>query len=145
MRRHAASALLVLVPAVLSLAGCASGSPSAARQVPAARMERTGQSQIYSVVLTPLGAQRIGIQTAPAVASGKRIVIPFQALLYEPDGRTVVYTKTATDTYTRQFINVADINGDQVAVSAGLRAGALVVTAGAEELLGVQNGVGVEE
>jgi hypothetical protein len=107
-------------------------------------MERVGHSKVFSVVLTPLGAQRIGIQTAPA-AGGKQVRVPFRALLYEPDGRTVVYTKTAADAYTRQFVTVADITGDQVLISQGLAAGARVVTVGAEELLGVQDGVGAEE
>jgi hypothetical protein len=107
-------------------------------------MVRTGATGVLSVVLTPLGASRIGIQTTPSVASRKLVIVPFQALLYEPDGRTVVYTRTGTYTYTRQFVTVAAINGNQVLVSAGLPAGTPVVTVGAEELLGVQNGVGVQ-
>lgn len=143
-RPRVASALLISVFAIPALAGCGSGSPAPARQIPPARMERAGNGGVLSVVLTPLGARRIGIQTAPAVARGKKILVPFQALLYEPDGRTVVYTRTGADTYTRQFITVAAISGDQVVVSQGLPAGAQVVTVGAEELLGVQNGVGVQ-
>jgi hypothetical protein len=144
-RRQAASALLVPVLAVLGLAGCARGGPSAAPEVPQAQMEHLGQNKALSVVLTPLGARRIAIQTAPAVASGRRVLIPVRALLYEPDGRTVVYTKTAAYAYTRQFITVTVITSSQVVVTSGLSAGAQVVTEGAEELLGVQNGVGVEE
>jgi hypothetical protein len=143
-RRRAASALLIGVFAVLGVAGCGGSSPPPARQIPPARMERAGTSGVLSVVLTPLGAQRIGIQTTPSVTARNLVVVPFQALLYEADGRTVVYTRTGTDTYTRQFITVAAINGNQVLVSSGLPAGAQVVTVGAEELLGVQNGVGVQ-
>lgn len=143
-RRRAASVLLIGVFAVTGVAGCSSGSPPPARPVPPARMVRTGAAGVLSVVLTPLGAQRIGIQTAPSVAAKKLIIVPFQALLYEPDGRTVVYTRTGTYTYTRQYVTVATINGNQVLVSAGLPAGVPVVTVGAEELLGVQNGVGVQ-
>jgi hypothetical protein len=107
-------------------------------------MARTGAAGVLSVVLTPLGAQRIGIQTAPSVAAKKLVAVPYQALLYEPSGQTVVYTRTGTYTYTRQYVTVATINGNQVLVSAGLPAGVPVVTVGAEELLGVQNGVGVQ-
>jgi hypothetical protein len=108
-------------------------------------MERLGPNKAFSVVLTPLGARRIGIRTAPVIASGKRVVIPVQALLYEPDGATVVYTRTSADAYTRQFISVVAIIANRVIVRQGVAAGAQVVTVGAEELLGVQNGVGVEE
>ena len=43
--------------------------------------------------------------------------------------------------YKRQ---VEGITGDSVYISSGLTPGMSVVTTGAEELLGVQNGVGVE-
>ncbi|HTA09732.1 MAG TPA: hypothetical protein VK836_14530 [Streptosporangiaceae bacterium] len=105
-------------------------------------MEQVGGN--LSVVLTPLGASRLGLRTAPATAVGTQTIVPVQALLYEPDGQTAVYTKTGTLSFTIQFITVAAINGTQVVVSQGLSAGTVVVTQGAEELLGVQNGVGVE-
>ena len=118
-RRWAAPALLIGVFAVIAVTGCSS-SPPPARQVPPARMERTGATGVLSVVLTPLGAQRIGLQTAPSVADQKLVIVPFQALLYEPSGRTAVYTRTGTYTYTRQYVTVAAINGNQVLVSSGL-------------------------
>ena len=140
--RSAAWAVIVAAAVLAALTGC--GSASTPGQAPQARMASAGPHGAPSVVLTPLGAQRIGIQTAPSVAAKKLIIVPFQALLYEPDGRTVVYTRTGTYTYTRQYVTVASINGNQVLVSAGLPAGVPVVTVGAEELLGVQNGVGVQ-
>jgi hypothetical protein len=105
-------------------------------------MERVGSR--LSVVLTPLGASRLGLQTAPASAAGTQTIVPYQALLYEPDGQTAVYTRTGALSFTIRFITVAAINGNQVVVSRGLAPGTVVVTQGAEELLGVQNGVGVE-
>ena len=105
-------------------------------------MERVGPN--LSVVLTPLGASRLGLETAAAMQVGKQTVVPAQALLYEPDGQTAVYTKTGTLSFTIQFITVDVINGNLVVVSQGLAPGTVVVTQGAEELLGVQNGVGVE-
>ena len=66
------------------------------------------------------------------------------ALLYEPNGQTAVYVKTGALIYTLQLITVATINGNQVVVSSGLAPGTVVVTQGGEELLGVQNGIGVE-
>lgn len=105
-------------------------------------MEQIGGN--LSVVLTPLGASRLGLRTAPATAAGTQTIVPVQALLYEPDGQTAVYTETGTLSFTIQFITVATINGSHVLVSQGLAPGTVVVTQGAEELLGVQNGVGVE-
>jgi multidrug efflux pump subunit AcrA (membrane-fusion protein) len=105
-------------------------------------MEQVGPN--HSVVLTQLGASRLGLQTAVATASGIDTVIPYGALLYEPTGQTAVYTKTGALSYTIQFVTVATINGNQVVISQGLAPGIVVVTKGAEELLGVQNGIGVE-
>lgn len=141
-------ALLVIAAAgaTAGAAGC-SGSSVTAQQAPPAAMERVGHSPVYSVVLSPAGAQRIGVQTAQvaAVRPGQPATrIPYAALLYEPDGRTAVYVNTAPLVYTRYYVSVDAIVGNQVYLGSGLTPGMKVVTAGAEELLGVQNGVGVE-
>jgi Flp pilus assembly protein CpaB len=147
-RIHTGKALAVLgvlamLAAMLGLAGCASSS-STAPQGPTARMERLGSGKVESVVLTPLGAARIGVQTAVATASPAGTAVPYSALLYEPNGATAVYVNTGALDYTRYFVTVAAINGNQVYLSSGLQPGEKVVSVGAEELLGVQNGVGVE-
>jgi hypothetical protein len=65
--------------------------------------------------------------------------------VYEPAGDPAVYVATGPLTYTRYLVPVTVINGQTVYLKPGsLPAGAVVVTQGAEELLGVQNGVGEE-
>jgi hypothetical protein len=142
VRGRAAAALAAAAVSCAGLSACASAGVGKAHQKPPARMVQTGKTR--SVLLTPLGAKRIGIQTAQSAIKDNKIVVPFSALLYEPDGRTAVYVQTGPLTYTRYFIKVADITAGQVFVAKGLKAGQPVVTVGAEELLGVQNGVGVE-
>jgi multidrug efflux pump subunit AcrA (membrane-fusion protein) len=96
-------------------------------------------------VLTQLGKQRIGLQTAPVgTGPGGRATFPYSALLYEPNGTPAVYVSTGQLTFLRHYVKVAAINGNTVIVASGLTPGQSVVTAGAEELLGVQNGVGEE-
>lgn len=129
---------------IAGLAGCAHAASTSAPPAPPARMEHIGHSQSLSVVLTPLGARRIGIETARAVASGPLIGIPYGALLYEPDGQAAVYVKVSALVYTRRFVTVSTVNGDRVMLAGGVQPGTEVVTQGGEELLGVQNGVGVE-
>lgn len=141
-RRPRATSYIVAAAAMAMLAGCGPSSTGGGQQAPPARMERVGPN--LSVVLTPIGAQRLGLQTGLATAAGKRTIVPAQALLYEPNGQTAVYVKTGALSFTIQFITVVVINGNQVVVSHGLAPGTVVVTVGAEELLGVQNGVGVE-
>ena len=128
--------------ALAALAGCASTSAGDDNPPPAARMERAGPHGALSVVLTPVGAQRAGIATAVAGPAGRgRAVVPDSALLYQPDGSSVIYTVTGPLTYTLATVDVASISGSQVYLS-GLAPGTTVVTTGGEELLGVQDGVG---
>ena len=135
--------------AVAALAGChgtttTTSSAGEGAGQPSARMERTGPNGALSVVLTRLGAQRAGIVTAAAGTAGQgRAVVPDSALLYQPDGSSVIYTVTGPLTYTLATVGVASIQGSQVYLT-GLKPGTTVVTVGGEELLGVQDGVGVQ-
>jgi multidrug efflux pump subunit AcrA (membrane-fusion protein) len=144
MRQPGFAALFLSVAFVITgLTGCGHAA-STEPQVPPARMEHIGPGDALSVVLTPLGASRIAIKTAPAIADGQLVVVPYGALLYEPDGQTAVYVKVTGLIYTRRFVTVGTINGNDVMLTGGLQPGIVVVTQGGEELLGVQNGVGVE-
>jgi hypothetical protein len=147
----------MLVALVSLLAGgtaaCGGSSPAGPAQPPVAKLEHIGASQVASIVLTALGAQRIGIQTGSVAAlarrsqptrSGASAMIPYAALVYEPDGAPVVYTNPSPGVFTRAPVSVAYIAGDSVYVSRGPAPGTRIVTVGAEELLGVENGVGVE-
>ena len=92
------------------LAGCGPSSTSGGHEVPPARVERIGPN--LSVVLTPLGLERVGLQTATATATALRnlTTVPVGALLYEPNGQTAVYVKTGALIYTLQLITVATIS-----------------------------------
>jgi hypothetical protein len=139
--------LLIITAAAAALAvstGCA-GTSAAPGQPPPARMENVGPHGAPSVVLTALGASRAGIQTGVAALAdgGRQAMVPSSALLYQPDGSSVVYTVTGQLTYTLVPVAVASIQGSQVYLT-GLAPGTAVVTVGGEELLGVQDGVGVQ-
>lgn len=125
-------------------AGCAPTSSSDQSPPPTASLQDTPGSPVPSIVLTPLGKQRIGLQTAPVGDAGGKVTFPYSALLYEPDGTAAVYVPTGQLTFLRHFVKVAAINGSTVVVTSGVTPGQSVVTTGAEELLGVQNGVGEE-
>ena len=142
LTRSAAWAVIAAAAALAALAGC--GATSAAGEPATARMAHTGPHGALSVVLTPLGAQRVGVQTVAAAAAARgQTVVPYSALLYQPDGASVVYTVTGPLTYTLATVGVASMQGSRVYLT-GLTPGTAVVTVGGEELLGVQDGVGVE-
>jgi hypothetical protein len=140
--RSAAWAVIAAAAVLAALTGC--GSSSAPGEPPTARLAHAGPHGALSVVLTPLGEQRVGVRTAAAAAAGRgRTMVPYSALLYQPDGGSVVYTVTGPLTYTLATVSVASMQGSQVYLT-GLTPGTVVVTVGGEELLGVQDGVGVE-
>jgi len=145
VNRRTGRAALACAVATVALAATAAGCSSSSGEAPpppTAQLERTSHG--LSVVLTPLGAQRIALRTGQAAAApGGELAVPYDALVYEPSGDPAVYVATGTLTYTRYLVPVVVINGQTVYLKpGGLPAGAVVVTQGAEELLGVQNGVG---
>ena len=143
MDRFSRSVVLLIIVAVTVLAGCGKTDPAASPPAPA--HVKVGNHGTVSVVLTPQGAQRAGLQTAVAAsaARGRQAVVPYSALLYQPDGSSVIYKVTGPLTYTLVPVAVASIQGNEVYLT-GLAPGTAVVTVGGEELLGVQDGVGVQ-
>lgn len=143
MTGRAALACAAAAALATTAAGCSS-SGSTASPPPTAQLERTSHG--LSVVLTPLGARRIALRTGLATAAaGGQVAVPYDALVYEPAGEPAVYVATGPLTYTRYLVPVTVIAGQTVYLKPGiLPANATVVTQGAEELLGVQNGVGEE-
>lgn len=142
-RRALASA--AVLAAVTAATGCASAGAADPSAPPAARMVHLGGSKDPSVVLSPAGARRIGVQTAKvAGGSSGDLRFPYSALVYEPDGTPAVYVSVGPLEYTRYFVTVDSISGGTVYVRSGVRNGMNVVIQGAEELLGAQNGVGEE-
>jgi hypothetical protein len=133
-------AVAVVLGAVLS--GCGS---SAQPTIPASGVlvNHTATSP-GQIILSQLGAQRIGVQTAPAQAApkaGARIVIPYSAVIYDPSGKTYAFTNTLPFTYVEVPISIDHIAGNYAYLTRGPKPGAKVVTVGAEELYGVQTGV----
>ena len=143
MNRFSRSTALLIIVVVAGLAGCGRTTAPASQPPPAHVAE--GSHGTVSVVLTSQGAQRAGIQTAVAARGALRgqAVIPYSALLYQSDGSSVIYTVTGPLTYTLVPVAVASIQGNDVYLT-GLAPGTAVVTVGGEELLGVQDGVGVQ-
>ena len=133
-----------LIGAVLLARG--GNSPAAApppdeQPVKVVKIEGTSLSRL---VLSKAAAGRLGIQTAAVTArpgDAARKVVPYAAVLYDPDGKTFVYKSPSALTYVRSPIAVRSIAGDQAILDSGPAAGTAVVTVGAAELLGAEYGV----
>ena len=118
-------------------------------------------------MLSELGAERIGLQTAraqgipappPIVTTsvgplgvthnvvkqqsrGAAVSIPYASVVYDPSGRTYTFVAVGKLTYVETPISIASISGKTAYLRRGPRAGAQIVSTGAEELYGVQTGV----
>ena len=136
--KRSLAAIVVLLGAVI--AGCGS---TAAPSVPAsAVLVNAGPKSPGQVILSALGAQRIGVQTALVQdAHRSTVVVPYSAVIYDPSGKPYVFTNIRPLTYVEVPITVQRISGNSAYLTAGPPAGAKVVTVGAEELYGVQTGV----
>src|SRR5262249_7323984 len=137
-------ALLTVLPVALAAAGCGGGADRESARP--AVVEHVKGSNAERVRPTAEASRRIGIRAAVVkrVGSGAQVVIPYTALLYDPDGNTWTYTNPAPLVFERRNIKVASIDGNLVLLSSGPRAGTKVVTEGATEIWGVEYG-GIQE
>ena len=137
----------------LAAAGC--GGSTHVRVQAAARLIHTPGSSSSKIVLSAVGAQRIGLVTAtarrvsaPKPAKGKKapsagpsVIIPASAVIYDPSGKTYAFVVVGHLTYQEVPVQVDNMTATSAYLRSGPRAGASVVSRGAEELYGVQTGV----
>ena len=141
---------------VVALAGC--GTTHYAAPPVSGRLVGVAGSQSGQIQLSALGAQRIGLQLAPAgrvappkprhhgkgapaPSSSGNVTVPFSAIVYAPDGDTFAFARTGPLTYEEMPIVVDHISGDSAYLKKGPKPGTEIVSVGAEELYGVQTGV----
>jgi hypothetical protein len=142
-RRLATTLALLAIPLLATACG---GTPAEEASVESAVTKQVPGTDIVRVELSADAAERLGVRTV-AVRSdpmSSRAVIPYAAVLYDPDGSTWTYASPARLVYQRKDISVARIQGDAAVLSRGPPVGTVVVTAGATEIWGVEYG-GIEE
>jgi hypothetical protein len=132
-----ACASLVLISAGVSLFACSDSLETASHYEPA-RLEPIKGTEVKRVEFSAEGAKRVGLQTAEIRANGQRKVIPYAAVIYDPEGNTYTYTSSERLTFVRQEIEIDRVNGDRVVLSEGPPAGTEVVTVGAAEVYGTE-------
>lgn len=150
VRRWNLCVAAVLIVAVLPLAACQRGEDEAAAggEEPAVVEPVEGSEDLFRVTLTADAAERLDVQTTAVRVVGngarQRTVIPYSAVLYEPDGETWTYTSPESLTFVRAPIVVETIEEDRAVLSEGPPAGTKVVTVGVAELFGAENGIGAD-
>jgi uncharacterized protein YbjT (DUF2867 family) len=134
---RAACAGLVLIAAGVSLSAC-SDSPETASNYEPAKLEPIKGTEVKRVKFSAEGAKRVGVQTTAIRQNGQGKVIPYAAVIYDPEGNTYTYTSPERLTFVRQEIEIDRVNGDRVVLSDGPPAGTEVVTVGAAEVYGTE-------
>nr|AGS49738.1 hypothetical protein [uncultured bacterium esnapd14] len=139
--------VLALIALGLALGGCAAegfAEPPAGDKP--ANVEAIAGSSLKKITLAEKASQRLGIKTAAVATStvdGQQLTtVPYGALLYDPAGKTWVYTNPQPLVFVRHEVTVVRIAKDIVLLSAGPPAGTQVVTVGVAELYGAEVGVG---
>ena len=143
LRRLTLGLLPAVVIGAFLLAGCGGQGGDESAATPAV-VEQVKGTELNRITLTPEAAKRLDVRTEAARSNGKRTVIPYAAVLYDPDGKTWTYTSPQHLVFVRKDVSVDRIDGDSATLTAGPPAGTAVVILGADELWGVEYG-GIEE
>jgi len=133
--------VILLILAVLLLVACSQAQEETPEEESdSAQVEHLEGPNPSRIVLSEDAAQLLDIQTAPVheeqVNGTQRTVLPYAAVLYDPEGNTWTYTNSEPLTYVRQPISVDRIEGDIAVLLDGPASGTEVVTIGATELYG---------
>jgi len=140
--RRARLACAIGVVAASPFAGCSEvETESSTGYEPSALEPVKGSPDLQRVSFTAEGARRIGLRTASVRRSAGHRVVPYAALLYDPEGNTYVYTSPRPLVYLRAEVRVARVDGDRVLLSEGPRVGTEIVTVGAAEVYGTEREV----
>ena len=139
LRARLLIAVFVLAGAALPLAGCEEVETEASHGYePSSVEEVKGKEELKIVKFTAEGAKRTGVRTERVREESGRTIVPYAALLYDPEGKTYVYVTSKPREYVRERVKVDRIEEDRVLVSEGPRPGTDVVTVGAAEVYGTE-------
>jgi hypothetical protein len=134
-RRLGAS--LALVACALAVGAC-DEVPSNLRESQPYKVEGPEDAAIKTVKMDDATAALLPVRVAEVGTQGDRKVVPHNAVIYNPDGGSFVYTKPAAETYIREPIDIVRVKGDDATLSKGPSAGTKIVTTGSAELLATE-------
>lgn len=125
------------------LTACGGENASEAEnEVKPATVEAVAGTNLHRVILTAEAAKRLDIQMAPvAIAVIKGVqhnVVPYSAIIYDPDGKAWVYKKIGPLTFIRTPIVIDTIENNLVSLTDGPPLGTEVVKVGVSELYGTE-------
>jgi multidrug efflux pump subunit AcrA (membrane-fusion protein) len=128
---------LALLASGLVLSGCQQ-EPSTKVDSQPFTLEPIEGTDLQRVRLAAHVARKIDLQTAEVRARGKQRVVPHAAVIYNPEGKSFVYTVPKPLTYVRAPIAVRQAVDERAILAEGPPAGTKVVTVGAAQLLAIE-------
>lgn len=133
--------VVVLTISGLQLSACQKQHEAHHTEHPA-EIVKTPGSDLHHVVLSERAIERIDLKTDHVREQGKYKVVPYSSLVYDPHGRTWIYTSPKPRTFVRYSVDVDYIEGDLVFLNDGPAAGTIVASVGVAELYGTEFEVG---
>jgi hypothetical protein len=128
---------LVALAAGLTVSAC-SEVESNLRETYPYKVEPIKGSDVQRVRMEDKTAALLPVETTTVRRVGKRKVVPHEALIYNPDGDSFVYTKPKAETYVRAPVKLIRVDGGEAVLSDGPNAATTIVTTGAAELLATE-------
>jgi hypothetical protein len=138
---------VVTIASGFALTACGRSTAAHKTEHPAEIVKIEG-SDLSRVTLTARAVERIDLRTDQvreervASASAPRRVVPYSALIYDPQGVTWVYTSPEPRTFVRHRVDVDHIDGDTAVLKDGPPVGTVVASVGVAELYGAEFKVG---
>lgn len=133
--------------AVSPLIGC-SQKPHADEHAQPAQVEPIEGLDLSRVTYTEHAMKRIDVHTTAVTeetsqrSDTPQAVVPHSAIIYDPHGKTWVYTSPEPRVFVRAQVTVDHISNDKVYLIKGPEPGTTVVTVGVVEIYGTEFRVG---
>jgi hypothetical protein len=132
----------------LLLVACGRVPPGPAQAEAPSHVEHIDGTDLSRVTLTEKAIERIDLQTAEVTqqvmsrSSAAVSCVPYSALIYDPEGRTWVYTSDEPGSFVRAEVVVEYIEGDLAVLASGPAVGTVVASVAVAELYGTEFEVG---
>ncbi len=136
----AAWSAALAIPGLL-LTGCA-GHPAAHVVEHPAEVKDIPGSSLKTVILSEQAAKRLDVRTDEVSEQGGQRLVPYSSVIYDPQGRTWVYTSSAPRTFVREEIEIDRIVSDRVLLRSGPPPGTVIASRAVAELYGTEFKVG---
>jgi len=115
-----------------------------------AQLEKIEGSELNRVIMSEKAMERLAIETGVVREenitymgkTAKRKTVDYSSIIYDPNGKTWLYTSPQPRVFVRQEIKVDFITGDKVVLNEGPEIGVSIATVGVAEIYGTEAGVG---